>query len=381
MKLLKWPSLLVWFMLLMAPMAITLTSCDRPNQAQSDDTEDVEEPDRDLAFNNITLEQSDEDGTLIWRMIADTAIYSQDQQTATIDSPSGEFFQNDEPTLQIEADAGEVRNDGEQIFLKGNVVATDVESGAVVRGDELEWRTGENVVIIRKNVVGTHPEFTISANQARAYIDDQRVEVQGNVAALSEDEDLQLTGDELVWLLDEERLVSDRPIELTQFDGDEVSGRAKGDRAEFNLAEEVALLEENALVVLQDPAIRVDGDSLQWNLVDNTVLASEPLRVVHREENTTLTANQGEGNLDTQIFNFTGDVVVIAQRNQARLMSNELIWNIPTQEIEAEGDVVYRQTDPVFNLRGPRAEGKLENETIVVSGGRVVTEFIPETSN
>ncbi len=368
-------------MLLLAPLAIATTSCDRPDQVQSEDTEDVDEPDRDLAFNNITLEQSDEEGALIWRMVANQAIYSQDRQTAKIDNPSGEFFQNDKPTLQVEAEEGEVRNDGEKIFLIGNVVATDVESGAVVRGDELEWNTGENVVIVRNNVVGIHPEFTIAANQARAYIDEQRIEVQGNVAALSDDEDLQLNGNELVWLLDEELLTSDRPIELTQFDGDEVTGRAKGDRAEFSLDTEVIRLEDNALIVLQDPAIRVTGDALQWNLMENTVLASEPLRVVHREEKTTLTANRGEGNLDTQIFDFIGDVVVTAQRNQARLTSNELTWHIPTQEIEAEGDVVYRQNDPVFNLRGPRAEGKLENETIVVSGGRVVTEFVPETSN
>ena len=376
----KWPRFLC-LLFLTLPLLAGVVSCGRQRQAQDDSSDNVEEPDRDLSFNNITLEQSDDEGELIWRMIADRAVYSQDRRVATIENPSGEFFQDDEPTLKIQAEQGEVLNDGERIFLSGNVVATDVESGAVVRGDELEWRTGDELIIVRNNVIGTHPDFTIAANQSRVSIAEQRIEVSGDVAAISSDEDLQIQGAEIVWLLEEDLLVSDRPIEIQQRDDDDVTGRAKGDRAEFNLATETALLEDNALVVLQDPAIRVNGDSLEWNLADNSVVSSEPLRVLHREERVTLAANQGNGDLDTQIFYMTGDVVVIAQRNRARLNSNQLTWMIPTQEIVAEGDVVYRQIDPVFDLRGPRAEGKLENETIVVSGGRVVTEFIPETTN
>ncbi len=371
----------LWIPLLVVSLTTGVVGCERQRQIQDDSAENLDDPDRDLVFNNITLEQADDEGALVWRMIADRAVYSQDKQVARIDNPAGEFFNNDEPTLKIQAEQGEVLDDGEQIFLTGNVVATDVETGAVIRGDELEWRTGDNVVIVRNNVVATHPDYTIAANQARASIDEQRIEVSGDVAAISNDETLQLQGSELVWLLEEERLVSDRPLEIQQRDGNTVTGRARGDRAEFNMGTEVALFENNALVVLQQPPVRVSGDSLQWNLVDNTIVSSQPLEVVHRGENITLRANQANGDLDTEVFYMTGDVVVTAQRNSARLMSNELTWTIPTQEVIAEGDVVYRQTDPVVNLRGPRAEGKLENETIVVSGGRVVTEFIPEPTN
>ena len=38
----------------------------------------------DLIFDNITLEQSDDQGVLRWRMVADRAVYSQDRRNATV---------------------------------------------------------------------------------------------------------------------------------------------------------------------------------------------------------------------------------------------------------------------------------------------------------
>lgn len=362
--------------------------CDRRSQSDADSADASEEPDRNLSFNNITLEQSDEDGNLIWRMVAEQAIYSQDQQTAVIENPSGEFFQDDEATLMIEAERGEVRDDGAQIFLTGNVVATDIETGSIVRGDELEWKTGQDVIVVRNNIIGVHPDFTIAANRARVSIAEQRVEVIGNVAAVSADEDIQIEGAEITWLIDDDLLVSDRPIQFRQLDGEEITARAQGERAEFDLATEVALLEENGRVALRDPEMRVTGDSLQWNLVDNIVVASEPLRVVYRQTNdqtVTLRANRGTGDLNTQTFSMAGNVVVNAQQNQSQLNSNQLVWNVETDDFVAEGDVVYRQSDPDANLQGNRAEGKLSGgtsvETIVVTGNQVITEFVPEQSN
>ncbi|MEB3210154.1 MAG: LPS export ABC transporter periplasmic protein LptC [Leptolyngbyaceae bacterium] len=373
---------------LMLSVFVTGVGCDRRSRSDADDRGASEEPDRNLSFNNITLEQSDEEGSLIWRMVAEKAVYSQDEQTAVIENPSGEFFQDGKATLAIEAEQGEVRNDGEQIFLTGNVVATDVETGAIVRGDELEWRTGDEVIIVRNNIVGVHPDFTIAANRARVSIAEQRVEVIGNVAVVSADEDLQVQGAEIVWLLEEDLLVSDRPIQFRQLNGEEITARAEGERAEFNLDTEVALLENNGRVALKDPQLRVTGDSLQWNMVDNTVVASEPLRVVYRQANdqtVTLQANQGNGDLNTQTFSMRGDVVVNAQPNNSRLNANQLVWNVDSDDFVAEGNVRYQQSDPEANLRGDRAEGKLSGgtsvETIVVTGNQVITEFTPEPSN
>lgn len=367
--------------LAIASLSVGTVSCRDRSAVEVEPEEEASEPERNLTFDNLTLEQSGEEGGVIWRMTADRAVYSQDRQTADIVNPSGDFFRDGESTLKVQAETGRVLNDGERILLKGDVVATDVESGAVLRGDEMEWRTGENVVIVRDNVIGTHPDFSIAADEGRAALDEERIEVEGNVVAVSKEDDIQLAAERLVWFLEEERLVSDRPLRIQQLEGRRVTGRATSDRAEFNMASQVARLEQNAVVIAQDPPLRVEGDALQWNMGNNSVRADKRFTVTHRQEQVTMTADQGQGNLETQVFRMNGNVIVNAQQNQGRLTSNKLTWTIPTQEILAEGDVVYRQNDPSFNLRGEVAEGRLENQTIVVSGGRVVTEFVPETAN
>ena len=59
------------------------------------------------------------------------------------------------------------------------------------------------------------------------------------------------------------------------------------------------------------------------------------------------------------------------------MTSDRLNWNVPTQTLVAEGQVNYRQNNPSMNVNGPRAVGRLDNQTIVVDGGRVVTEIVP----
>ena len=50
---------------------------------------------------------------------------------------------------------------------------------------------------------------------------------------------------------------------------------------------------------------------------------------------------------------------------------------IRAQDFVAEGDVTYRQVDPPLSVNGPRAEGKLQEQTFSISGGRVKTEIVP----
>lgn len=81
--------------------------------------------------------------------------------------------------------------------------------------------------------------------------------------------------------------------------------------------------------------------------------------------------------LKPQIAYFNGNVNATAQ-NQSKLTANDLTWKVDSQEVTATGDVVYVQPDPPATLRGAKAVGKLQNRTVVVSGGRVVTEIVPQ---
>lgn len=335
----------------------------------------------DLVFNNITLEQSNDQGVLLWRMVADKATYSQDQQDAIIENPAGEIFQSDDPSgevaFSIEAQQGEVRQNGERLFLRGNVIVTDESTGAVIRGNEMRWLPEDNTIVLRGNIRANHPEFKMTAERLTVWVDDDRVEVQGEVKAETTDESLQFNGDRISWFLEEERIESDRLVRFQQLDGKTVVIRAEGNQVTYDLGTQVATLTDDATVVAQDPPIRISGDALKWNQAKNTVLASERFTVFHRVEKVTLVADEGVGTLDNQVFVMNGNVVVTAERNQARLRSDKLTWTMPSQRVVAEGNVVYRQINPVLNLKGLRAVGRLTDETIVVSGGRVVTEVVP----
>ncbi|NJM85775.1 MAG: LPS export ABC transporter periplasmic protein LptC [Leptolyngbyaceae cyanobacterium RM2_2_21] len=70
-----------------------------------------------LTLKDVTLEQPDEDGNLLWRVHADEVTYSPDQKVAVVTNPDGELFQDGEPIYRVKADRGEVRQDGESIFF------------------------------------------------------------------------------------------------------------------------------------------------------------------------------------------------------------------------------------------------------------------------
>jgi lipopolysaccharide assembly outer membrane protein LptD (OstA) len=80
--------------------------------------------------------------------------------------------------------------------------------------------------------------------------------------------------------------------------------------------------------------------------------------------------------LQKKIVYLTGDVYAVGQRRQS-LKAQALTWYLPSQLVEAEGDVIYRQVEPPVSFTGQKAVGKLQDQNIVVSGGRVVTEIIP----
>jgi len=86
------------------------------------DTSSVENVESNLTFNDVTLEQADEQGRSVWKVKAE------EQPTAktscSSSKPTGELFQDGKPVYQIIA-SREIQQDGKQLFLKGQIVATD----------------------------------------------------------------------------------------------------------------------------------------------------------------------------------------------------------------------------------------------------------------
>lgn len=367
---------------LLAVLIITSAGCRQGNRGVerlAEDSSAAQQVNSNLVFNNITLEQADESGKAMWKVKAEQVTYSPDQKVAEVTDPDGELYQDGKAVYRVQGEKGEVRKDGDRIFLRGNVVATDIQSGAILRGNELEWLPRKDLLIVRGNVRGTHPELQASANEARVSNRQRQIELTGAIRATTLDEPtMKLQGQHIVWKLDQKMVISDRPILVQQIQSGKVTDQAESNRAEVNLQAKTVKLLQNAVLTLADPPLQVSGNSLLWNVNQQTLISDQAVTAVQRQEQVTLTANQGRMEFKPKVAYFTGNVRATSQQNRSLLTSDNLTWNIDTQRVEATGNVTYNQPDPPATLRGPKAIGRLKDRTIVVSGGRVETQIVPQ---
>ena len=342
------------------------------------DTSSVQQEvvENNLTFNDVTLEQADEQGRPVWKVKAKQAIYSKDKKVAQVQSPTGELYQDGKPVYQITAQQGEIQQDGKRLFLKGQIVATDPRNGVVLRGNELEWQPSVDLLIVRNQLTGTHRQVQVVAQEARAFSRTSRIELQGRVVAVASDPALQMRTEHLIWQIRDQKLIGDRPVQIDRYKGKTITDRATALQADVDLKAKIVTLKQNAQLALLDPPLQVASNHLSWNLNTEMVTANQPVRIVHRKQQMTVTANQGRMDLQKEIVYLTGNVYGIGERRQS-LNAKALTWYLPTQLVEAEGDVVYRQVEPPASFTGQKAVGKLQDQNLVVSGGRVVTEVIP----
>lgn len=336
-----------------------------------------------LTLRDVTLEQPDDEGRPLWRVKGDEVTYSPDLQVAYIVRPDGQLFQDGEAIYEVTADTGEVQENGNVIFLRGNIVATGIQNGAVLRGSELEWRPDEDRLVIRNQITGTHPQLRASADEARLYNRDNRMELSGRVVANTVVDDprtepwLKLQAEELVWHWEEERVDSSRPLRVEQFKGESISDVVVGQQGSVNLANALVSLRGQVAMDLLEMPLRVTSEAVDWQVNDEMVILNQPLTLVHPEAEVRVTARQGRMNLADEVVYLNQEVVAVGQQNQSRMTADRLTWTVNDQRLVAEGRVNYRQVNPTINLNGPRAVGRLDEQTVVVDGGGVVTEIVP----
>ncbi|WP_292787103.1 LPS export ABC transporter periplasmic protein LptC [Nostoc sp. NMS9] len=371
------PSFLVLLLLIFG-----LVACGgKSPPASQQNTAASSNPDSNLTFFDVTLEQADEVGRPIWKVRAKTAKYTKEKQIGQAESPYGELYQDGKIVYQIKADVADIEQDGKQLFLKGKIFATDPNNGIVLEGNELEWRPKEDLLIVRNKINGTHKKLQAVAQEVRVKTREQRMEFSGGVVANSIDPQMQVRTEHLIWNIKEEKLIGDRPLEIDRYKDNKISDRGKGNYAEVNLKTKIATVQKNAQLELLDPPLQIASNSMTWNMNAETVTTNSPTRMFQRAENVTVTANQGEMKIPQKTVYLKGNVNAVGQRRQS-LRSNTLTWYLDNKLVEAQGNVVYRQIDPPLNFVGETAVGNLQTENILVKGGsssgRVVTEIIPQ---
>ncbi|BAU15562.1 hypothetical protein LEP3755_61210 [Leptolyngbya sp. NIES-3755] len=355
----------------------------RSNRAAEQLTKDTQAQkfDNNLTFNNVTLEQANEKGQLWWRVTAKQAVYAKDQKNATVQEPRGELFQDGKPVFKIEAQRSEIQQDGKSIVLKGQITAIDVRDNSVLKGNELEWRPTEDVLIIRNGFNGDHKQVQLAAKEGRFLTRARRVEVAGQVVAQVKEPSLQMRGERLTWRIQDQKINSDRPIQVDRYENKQVTDRGSADQSEVDLKAKIVTLRQNARIALKQSNTQISGNALAWNIDQKTLSASEPITIVNSAQQVTLTANQGDMQIDQQVANLSGNVRGVGEKNQSRLSADRVRWFLATQQFEANGNVSYQQNNPPFSIAGPQASGQLDTQQVAVKGnedGRVELQITPK---
>ncbi|HIK43883.1 MAG TPA: LPS export ABC transporter periplasmic protein LptC [Leptolyngbyaceae cyanobacterium M65_K2018_010] len=336
-----------------------------------------------LTLRNVTLEQPDDQGQLLWRVEAEEVTYSPNQQVAVIKRPESQLFQDGEAIYDVTAETGEIRENGNVIFLRGNIVATGRKNGSILRGHELEWRPQEDVLIMRQQITGSHPQLRAAADEARVYNRENRMELEGNVVANTVVKNpqtepwLKLQAQQLLWFWAEERIDSSQPLRVEQFKANRISDVVVGQQGSVNLAEKVATLKGSVTMQMLELPLNLATEAMEWRVSDQQVNVNQPLTVTHPQAQLTVTARQGSMNLANQVITLTDQVVATGEQNQSRLTTDQLTWSVKEETLVATGRVNYRQINPNLNLTGERGVGRLKDQIFVVDGGPVVTEIVP----
>jgi LPS export ABC transporter protein LptC len=374
------PVSLIFLIVLGLVGCVHQTTTTKKPPTQSPSPQNVES---NLTFFNVILEQADEVGRPLWKVQAKEAKYKEEKQIGKVENPYGELYQDGKVVYQVQAQQADIKQDGKQLFLKGKIIATDPTNGVVLRGNELEWRPQEDLLIVRNQLNGSHKKLQAVAQEAQVKTRENRIEFSGGVVANSTEPQLQMRTERLTWLLKEEKLIGNRPLQIDQYKNNQITNRGRGDAAEVNLQTKIAIVKKNARLELLDPPMLITSDSMTWNMNAETVTTNAPVQVLHRAENLTMSANQGEMKIPEKIVHLTGNVHGVGERRQS-LKSKKLTWYVDNQLVEASGDVVYKQVEPSLTFKGQQASGNLQAETIAIKGGssgdRVVTEIIPQSN-
>ncbi|MEM8610916.1 MAG: LPS export ABC transporter periplasmic protein LptC [Cyanobacteria bacterium P01_H01_bin.105] len=367
----------------LAVIVVAVRTC----QSSGDTLESIQNRERadqseaELTLRDVTLEQPDDNGGLLWRVKAKTATYSPDRRLANLKSPEGELFQDGKLLYKVKADQGEIREDGKSIFLQGNIVAISPDNQLTLKGNSLEWTPDEDLLLVRDTISGDHPRLQATAQEARLFNRAQRLELLRGVVAKTQQEPwMGFTSEKLVWQLDAEKLETDTPLKVEQYVSKEdstVTDRLVGKQGEFDLTQQQATLRQQVQLNAIDIPLQTNSNIAVWNVTPGTVIIDDPVQIQYPKRKIIANSNKARLNLTTEILVLNGNVRSVDRERQSLLTADQLTWNIKTQDVNGQGNVSYSQQDPAATVNGDRAVGNLDRQTVVVTGRDVITEIVP----
>jgi LPS export ABC transporter protein LptC len=398
--------------------ALVLSGCGGGKKDLSADSPATE---NQLSIDNFSLEQSNAQGKLWWKMKAKKASYTIDRKVAQVKDLAGELYQDGQVIMKLSAQSADVIQDGEKVTLRGDVTTTETRNQLVVVSQELEWQPNQDLLTISKGLRATHPKAQMTGERGTYISRQQRLELFDKIIAVAPAENIRLQTSYLLWDVATANISGNQPVRIDRFKEGKQIEQVNADSVSYNIDKQVAKLggsskvkfnsiaygasgaieqaikvEANSatweiqpnIVALQDkirfdgtkPVIRVTSNNARWNIKQQLITASNALEIFDQAEQATFTANSGSLDLAKNMAVLNGNARGSSTRNQAKIQAEKITWDITTQQITGKGQIRYQQTDPTLKVNGAEALGKLQDQSVVVTGNGkdfVETQIIP----
>jgi LPS export ABC transporter protein LptC len=362
-------------------LSLTLGSC-RPEikpQQQSKPSAAKIEP--KLELDGLSFEQVDNQGKPLWKVRAEKGIYAPDRKRAKVTNLDGDLYQDGQIVLHVTAKSGEVEQEGEKVFLRGDVITKAIKNNLVIVGQEVEWQPKADSLTIRDRVQANHPQFQANAERGQYFSRKQQLELSGKITAFTNEPRLAMQTEQLTWLVKDQQVIGKTPTQIQRYQGQQVTATVTANSSTTSLDRKIINLLGNVQLNATKPLIQVNGESFSWEIDRELITADRPLKIVHQQEQATFTANNGQVDLQSSLATLSGDARGVATRNQAKLRADKLVWEMTSQQLVGTGNVVYQQVRPQIKFTGNRGVGKLQDQSIVISSDRrqqVQTEIVPK---
>jgi LPS export ABC transporter protein LptC len=366
-----------------------------------------------LSIDNFSLEQSNAQGKLWWKMKAKKASYTIDRKVAQVKDLAGELYQDGQVIMKLTAKTADVIQDGEKVTLRGDVTTTETRNQLVVVSQELEWQPSQDLLTISKGLRATHPKAQTTADRGTYISRQQRLELFDKIIAFAPAENIRLQTSYLLWQVDTANISGNQAVRIDRFKEGKQIEEVTADSINYNIDKQVAKLGSSSkvkfnsieqaikteassatweikpnIVALQDkirfdgtkPVLRITSNNARWDIQKQLITASNALEIFDQAEQATFTAVSGSLDLAKNTAVLNGNARGSSTRNQAKIQAEKIIWDITTQQITGKGRIRYQQTDPALKVNGAEALGKLQDQSVVVTGNGkdfVETQIIP----
>jgi LPS export ABC transporter protein LptC len=341
----------------------------------------IKESKGELSLNKATLEQSNNKGEPLWKIEVEKAAYSPDRQIVFIKNVKGNLFQDGKRVMEIIAQEGEVHRNGEEIYLKKNIVAVDPRNNVRISANAMKWQPKQDLLTVSDQFKAVHNDLGITATEAHYHSRAQTLELVGKIVGIARNPRIELKTEHLQWLISQNKMIGDHPLEFIRYQDKTITDQLNAKQLQIDTKNNTVLSQETVNFKSSQPLVQVIGNNFLWNYGHRHLESQQPLQFVDYKNQVTLGSNQSYFDQAKETLQLRGGIHGQGAHNQAELYAQQADWDIKTSKVEAWGNVIYKQLNPQMQLTGDHAIGALQNKQLVVTsqnGNRVVTDIYPE---